>query len=71
MTWRKDGFAAIKAEWLARAARLGEAIIVRLPDQERSGVFKGLADDGALILATDAGDELITAGAVFFGETTS
>lgn len=68
--WREEGFVAIKTHWLERAARLGEKITVRLPDKERVGLFKGISDDGALVLATDEGDELITAGAVFFGETT-
>lgn len=68
--WRQDGFASIRRHWLDRAARLGEVIEVRLTDRQRSGRFKGLSEEGALILATDEGDELITAGAVFFGETT-
>lgn len=68
--WQQDGFAAIRRHWLERAARLGEVIEVRLPDRHLSGRFKGLSEEGALTLATDEGDELITAGAVFFGETT-
>jgi len=68
--WCKEGFVAIKRHWLERAARLGEEIIVRLPEEEKVGFFKGISDDGALILATGKGDELITAGAVFFGQTT-
>ena len=67
--WRNEGFAPIKTHWLECAARLGTEIKVRLPDGELTGIFKGISDDGALILATDGGDELITAGAVFFGET--
>ena len=38
---RGDGFAAIRADWLARAAGLGEDIRVRLPEREFAGRFRG------------------------------
>src|SRR5690606_3393888 len=36
------GFAPIRAAWLARAARLGEAITARLPGEEIAGTFRGI-----------------------------
>ena len=59
------GFAAIRADWLKRAAGLGQAINVRLPDREFSGNFEGLDDDGRLLVRGSAGVTAVTAGEVF------
>ena len=65
--WRRDGFGAIRAAWLAGAAGLGEAVRVRLENESLDGVFLGLDQDGALLLGDGAGNERrITAGDVFF-----
>ena len=62
-----EGFAAIRAQWLERAKGLGQSIIVRLPDEELQGVFKGLKEDGGLLLSlADGNERVITAGDVFF-----
>jgi BirA family transcriptional regulator, biotin operon repressor / biotin---[acetyl-CoA-carboxylase] ligase len=68
--WRRgQGFAAIRADWLKRAAGLGEALQVRLPGRELSGRFDGLDESGRLLLAQSTGMIKITAGEVFgFGE---
>lgn len=60
-----DGFAAIRAAWLARADGLGQAIRVRLPNAVLEGVFAGLDTDGALLLDSAAGRRRIAAGEVF------
>jgi len=65
---RVTGFEAIRSVWLARAARLGEVIEVRLPDRMLSGVFVDIDVDGALILETPDGLTRIAAGDVFFRE---
>ncbi|MDP2410608.1 MAG: biotin--[acetyl-CoA-carboxylase] ligase [Pseudolabrys sp.] len=62
---RGDGFAGIRADWLKRAAGLGEDIRVRLPDQELSGRFRGLDDDGRLLLQQANGVTAVTAGEIF------
>jgi BirA family biotin operon repressor/biotin-[acetyl-CoA-carboxylase] ligase len=62
---RGDGFAAVRADWLKRAAGLGQDIRVRLPQQELSGRFQGLDDTGRLLLAGDGGVTTVTAGEVF------
>ncbi len=44
------GFAGIRADWLKRAAGLGNDIRVRLPEREFSGRFEGLDDAGHLLV---------------------
>ncbi len=63
-TWERNGFAVIRAEWLDRAAHLGERIKVRLPAETVEGVFIDLDLAGALILDCDGGRRIIAAGAV-------
>ncbi len=65
--WRKEGFAPIRAAWLARAAGLNQPITVRLPNEEINGVFGGIDETGALILRSGEGTRTIAAGEVFFG----
>jgi len=60
-----NGFATIRADWLARAAGLGENIRVRLADRELTGRFDSLDDAGALVLVEpDGGMVVIAAGDV-------
>jgi len=62
---RGAGFAHTRADWLARAAGVGEAIRVRLPDRELSGCFAGIDADGRLLLEHAGGAvESIAAGEV-------
>ena len=64
--WRGgQGFGAIRADWLKRAAGLGEPIRVRLQERELSGRFEGLDESGRLLLADANGVSTITAGEVF------
>ncbi len=60
-----QGFAAIRADWLKRAANLGEDIRVRLPEREVSGRFEGLDEAGRLLLKGRGGITTVTAGEVF------
>jgi BirA family biotin operon repressor/biotin-[acetyl-CoA-carboxylase] ligase len=64
--WRAEGFAPLRAAWLARAAGLGAPIRARLPQEERHGAFEGIDASGALLLREPAGVRAITAGEVFF-----
>jgi BirA family transcriptional regulator, biotin operon repressor / biotin---[acetyl-CoA-carboxylase] ligase len=61
-----EPFAAVRREWLARAAGLGDAVSIRLPNGERNGAFLGLDDAGRLQLGTASGTELIDAGDLYF-----
>jgi BirA family transcriptional regulator, biotin operon repressor / biotin---[acetyl-CoA-carboxylase] ligase len=61
----QNGFAPLRAAWLARAEGLGAAIRVRLPDGEIEGRFDGLDEAGRLLLTTPGGRRAIAAGEVF------
>ncbi len=62
---RGQGFPAVRADWLKRAAGLGKDIRVRLPERELSGRFQGLDDKGRLLLQAANGVTTVTAGEVF------
>ena len=65
-TWLESGIAEIRKSWLERGHHIGKEITVRLPTEEKRGVFEGLNNDGALILRLPNGErELVTAGDVF------
>jgi BirA family biotin operon repressor/biotin-[acetyl-CoA-carboxylase] ligase len=60
-----NGFATIRADWLARAAGLGESIRIGLADRELTGRFEGLDDAGCLVLiAPDGAKTVVAAGDV-------
>lgn len=61
-----EGFAPVRAAWLARAARLGQVITARTPRLTLSGRFEGIDADGALILLTEAGRAAIPAADIHF-----
>jgi BirA family biotin operon repressor/biotin-[acetyl-CoA-carboxylase] ligase len=63
--WRSDGFAPVRAAWLAGANGLGAAIRVRLESAALDGRFLDLDDEGALVLDTTGGRRRIAAGEVF------
>ncbi len=66
--WREGGFAPIRAAWLERASGLGAPVVARLGTETLTGVFEGLADDGALQLRLDSGTlRAVHAGEVFAG----
>ena len=66
---RSAGFAAIRADWLTRAAGVGKPIRVKSGDAELSGQFDGIDETGRLVLrladgtmrAVAAGDVFLTA----------
>jgi BirA family biotin operon repressor/biotin-[acetyl-CoA-carboxylase] ligase len=60
--WRRDGFAAVRAEWLAKAGPLGLEVDVRLGDELVRGRFAGMDGEGALLLDTATGSRRIVAG---------
>lgn len=64
--WRRDGFAPVRAEWLARAKGVGETAEVRLGEERLTGRFVDIDNDGALLLETGQGLRAVTAGDVFF-----
>jgi len=62
--WRQEGFAPVRARWLANAEGLGRSIRVRTPDDVIDGVFEDLDPTGALILDCAGGRRVIAAGAI-------
>jgi BirA family biotin operon repressor/biotin-[acetyl-CoA-carboxylase] ligase len=60
------GFAAIRRAWLARAARVGQRITARLPQEDITGVFETIDDAGCMILQTPQGSRKIAAGDIYF-----
>jgi BirA family biotin operon repressor/biotin-[acetyl-CoA-carboxylase] ligase len=64
--WAKQGFAPLREAWLARAAGLGERVEARLGRETVRGTFSDLDAEGALVIATDAGERRVRAGEVFF-----
>jgi BirA family biotin operon repressor/biotin-[acetyl-CoA-carboxylase] ligase len=64
--WAREGFAPVRAAWLAAAQGMGGMIEVRLGSETLSGRFDGLNDEGALLLGlADGGVRAIHAGEVF------
>lgn len=59
-------FLPIRSAWLAQASGLGEAIVVRLPNQALDGRFMGIDESGCLLLQRPAGNlQRIASGEVF------
>lgn len=64
--WVEEGFAPIRAHWKWRARGLREEIVVRLPNDEISGIFEDLGEDGQLVLNVAGDKQSISVGDVFF-----
>ncbi len=60
--WRRDGFEAVRAQWLAKAGPPGLEVDVKLGDEVVRGRFAGMDREGALLLDTAAGLRRIVAG---------
>jgi BirA family biotin operon repressor/biotin-[acetyl-CoA-carboxylase] ligase len=61
-----QGFAPVRQEWLAHAARLGQGIRVRTGAEAREGLFETIDDRGNLILRMAHDTIAIPAAEVFF-----
>jgi len=64
--FRREGFAPIRADWLAAAAKLGEAITARTGAGVLSGRFETVDAAGNLVLETDGTRRAIAAADIFF-----
>ena len=64
--WDKgQGFAAIRTDWLQRAAFLNERISISSGHQPRQGIFETLDPQGRLVLATEQGQIVVDAGDLY------
>lgn len=64
--WHEKGFAVIKETWLRNVKGLNEFILVNSEQGQKRGVFKGVDDNGMLLLGTENGIEKIYAGDVLY-----
>lgn len=66
--WRRrrllDGFAPIRAAWLARAPEIGAPISLRIGAETLGGGFAGLGEDGSLLMQTGGRVHAFGAGEV-------
>jgi BirA family biotin operon repressor/biotin-[acetyl-CoA-carboxylase] ligase len=60
--WRREGFATVRAAWLAKAGPIGAEVDVKLGEELVRGRFAGLDREGALLLDTAAGPRKIVSG---------
>ncbi|MGO1117608.1 biotin--[acetyl-CoA-carboxylase] ligase [Rhodovibrionaceae bacterium A322] len=64
--WLEEGFAPVRDAWLLHAARLGEEIDVRLPNETFRGVYRDLDGEGQLIIELPDGEmRRVASGEVF------
>ncbi len=62
--WLRDGFGAVRVDWLERGPRPGAPLRVSLPEGAVEGTFMDLDADGALLLHTAYGTRRFIAGDV-------
>lgn len=61
----QEGFGSFRKEWMARHAYQGSRVKLKLPDGSQvDGMVKGVAADGALVLATGAGERNFVSGEI-------
>lgn len=63
--WQTVGFAPVRQAWLRRAHRQGERLVVRGGAADLEGEFIDLDANGALVLQTQQGRRVVTAGDCF------
>lgn len=61
-----QGFAPVRAAFLARAVRVGQPVAARTVTETREGIFETIDETGALVLATAAGRVAIPAADIYF-----
>ena len=67
LAWDTAGFAAVREAWLQRGPTPGQVLTARAVSGGVTGIFAGLAEDGALLLMTTDGVRRIVAGEVVPG----
>ena len=62
--WTEQGFAPIRAAWMARAQPIGTPLRASIGGRSEEGLFAGLDEDGAMLLDTPDGRKRIVAAEV-------
>lgn len=64
--WQQEGFNAIRSYWLEYALGKEKALTVATQNSRISGIFKGIDEEGSLILELASGDKyIVRTGEVF------
>jgi BirA family transcriptional regulator, biotin operon repressor / biotin---[acetyl-CoA-carboxylase] ligase len=63
-----DGFAPVRAAWLAHAAGLGGPVTARMPGRVLTGRFETIDAGGALVVATPSGPVAVPAAEIHLGD---
>lgn len=65
--WEEEGFAQVRARWLDHAPSRGERIQLVIGKRRSSGLFRDIADDGALVLEGKRSTRAVPLSAVLNG----
>ncbi len=65
-----EGWAPIRAAWLAQAVPMGAEMTLRQGDHQHRGNFAGLADDGSLLLNIDGAAKVFSTGEIWLAPPT-
>lgn len=63
----REGFAAVRDAWMARAARVGQPVTARFGTHELTGIFETVDAEGQLVLSADGTRHAIAAADIHFG----
>lgn len=62
--WREKGFTEIRDLWMEQAHALGEEITARTGDHKETGIFKGINENGELLLEQNGRVKTISAAEI-------
>ncbi len=61
--WQSEGFAPVRARWLAQAHGVGQTVTARMAQHSETGIFDGVDADGNLLMRLPDGSARIITGA--------
>lgn len=66
-TWEQDGFKPVHENWLFRADKRNEAVVVKTANGNETGTLIGMDEMGGLLVKQDTMTRLISLGEIWFG----
>ncbi len=63
--YRQEGFAKLKQIWQKNAFNLNKPIVIKQENNDKSGIFAGIDDNGCLLLQNGQKTETVIAGDMF------